>query len=172
VVSDATSCVEGIEAIVDEVERTRGRRITVLDAVQFAADTLLPRIDVLTLLPTLALHPTCSSTRLGLNGALMTVAQAIAVEVSVPDDWGCCGFAGDRGLLHPELTESATASQGNWIRDRDFSAYASSNRTCEIAMTRATGRPYRHILEILADSILTVGMNDRAITTPDWKSSS
>ncbi len=28
-----------------------------------------------------------------------------------PDDWGCCAFAGDRGMLHPELTASATAAE-------------------------------------------------------------
>ena len=32
---------------------------------------------------------------------------------------------------------------------RTFEAYASSNRTCEIGMKRATGRPYQHILELL-----------------------
>jgi hypothetical protein len=34
----------------------------------------------------------------------------IADEVLVPDDWTCCAFAGDRGMLHPELTASATAA--------------------------------------------------------------
>jgi D-lactate dehydrogenase len=34
----------------------------------------------------------------------------------------------------------------------DADAFASSNRTCELAMTRATGRPYRHILELLEEA--------------------
>jgi D-lactate dehydrogenase len=29
-------------------------------------------------------------------------------------------------------------------------AHASANRTCEIGMTRATDRPYAHVLEYLA----------------------
>jgi hypothetical protein len=33
-----------------------------------------------------------------------------------------------------------------------FDVWASLNRPCEIAMTRATGRPYRHILELLAEA--------------------
>ena len=33
-----------------------------------------------------------------------------------------------------------------------YFAYASLNRTCEIAMTRATGRTYVHILELLAQA--------------------
>ncbi|CAB4964340.1 unannotated protein [freshwater metagenome] len=70
--------------------------------------------------------------------------------VEVPTDWGCCGFAGDRGLLHPELTASATATQAAQIRGLDAAAHASANRTCEIGMTRATKRPYAHIVEYLA----------------------
>jgi D-lactate dehydrogenase len=30
-------------------------------------------------------------------------------------------------------------------------AHASCNRTCELGMTRATGEPYRHILELLEE---------------------
>ena len=29
------------------------------------------------------------------------------------------------------------------------SAYASVNRTCELGMTRATGQPYQHVLQVL-----------------------
>jgi D-lactate dehydrogenase len=67
----------------------------------------------------------------------------------VPGAWGCCAFAGDRGLLHPELTASATAREAAEIATRTFAAYASSNRTCEIGMSRATGQPYVHVLELL-----------------------
>ena len=74
---------------------------------------------------------------------------AVATEVVVPDDWGCCAFAGDRGMLHPELTASATVREAREVGAREFDAYVSCNRTCEIGMTRATGRPYQHVLEVL-----------------------
>lgn len=67
----------------------------------------------------------------------------------IPDEWGCCAFAGDRGMLHPELTASATAPEATALAGRHFDAYASANRTCELAMTRATGKAYQHILELL-----------------------
>lgn len=60
-------------------------------------------------------------------------------------------FAGDRGLLHPELTASATAAEAASVPVA--TAYASLNRTCELGMTRATGRSYRHVLELLAEVI-------------------
>ena len=70
----------------------------------------------------------------------------------IPDDWGCCAFAGDRGLLHPELTASATRRRPTRSTSAAIAAYASSNRTCELGMSEATGQQYRHILELLADA--------------------
>jgi D-lactate dehydrogenase len=76
----------------------------------------------------------------------------IADDVYVPDDWGCCGFAGDRGLYHPELTAAATRRQAESVKDPGCSRHASSNRPCEIALTRATGNVYCHILELLDEA--------------------
>ncbi|OKI48949.1 FAD-binding and (Fe-S)-binding domain-containing protein [Micromonospora sp. CB01531] len=147
VVSDAASCTEGFAKLLAEAGPLR-----VVDAVAYAAAELLPRLTVRRRLGALALHPTCSSTRLGLDEALLTVARAIADEVVVPDGWQCCGFAGDRGLLHPELTAAATREEAAAVSARPFDGYASVNRTCEIGMARATGQPYRHLLELLADA--------------------
>lgn len=113
---------------------------------------VLPRLPVIApsaRIGRVALHPTCSSSRLGIDGALRRVAAAVAEEVFVPEDWGCCAFAGDRGMLHPELTASATRAQAAQVRDVGADAHASLNRTCELGMTRATGKPYQHVLELL-----------------------
>ncbi|MFC7656693.1 heterodisulfide reductase-related iron-sulfur binding cluster [Pseudonocardia benzenivorans] len=126
----------------------RYRAIRVVDAVAFTAEHLLGALTP-TRIPTLALHPTCSAQRMGLTAALLRVAEAVAVEVTVPDAWGCCGFAGDRGLLHPELTAAATAPQAAELAGKDFDAHASCNRTCELGMSRAVGEPYVHVLELL-----------------------
>ncbi len=106
---------------------------------------MLPLLTIKRRLGSLALHPTCSSTQNGGNPALLAIGRAIADEVVVPDAWACCGFAGDRGLLHPELTASATRAEAAEIGTRHFDAYASVNRTCELGLTRASGRPYRHL---------------------------
>jgi D-lactate dehydrogenase len=151
VVVDAASCTEGLTGLLDRVEATYGRSITVVDALTFTVDTVLPRLPKPpTRLPSLVVHPTCSTTRLGLTPTLLALAGTITERVEVPADWGCCGFAGDRGLLHPELTASATATQAAQVCDLAATAQASANRTCEIGMTRATGRPYAHVLEHLA----------------------
>lgn len=35
---------------------------------------------------------------------------------------------------------------------RSFAAYAAVNRTCEIGLSRATGRPYRRLLELVEEA--------------------
>jgi len=147
VISDASSCTEGYLAVL----RDSGLEVTVTDAVQFVADRVLPLLPEGERLKSLSLHPTCSSMQLGSNDALTKIGAAVAREVHLPVDWGCCGFAGDRGMLHPELTASATAAEAAEVRAHNASAHASCNRTCELGMSRATGRNYRHLLELLEE---------------------
>ncbi|MFV0405389.1 MAG: FAD-binding and (Fe-S)-binding domain-containing protein [Propioniciclava sp.] len=156
VVCDAASCTEGLR---QQLAEAGNAVIKVVDAVTYVADTVLPRLeqaaaegrlDLTAPTGRLALHPTCASTRLGLDPALQTVADAAAAEVVVPDDWGCCGFAGDRGLLHPELTAAATATEAADVRALQADSHASCNRACELGMTRAVAAPYHHVLELLA----------------------
>ncbi len=147
VVVDAASCTEGLIRLLGEEAG-----ITVVDAVAFVDSAVLPQLPPARRVPSLMVHPTCSSTQLGINPALLRVAAAAAEEVRQPEDWSCCAFAGDRGLLHPELTASATAPEARAVARRPATAYASVNRTCELGMTRATGHPYRHVLEVLADA--------------------
>lgn len=149
IVTDASSCTEGFLHLLADA----GVSARVEDAVSFAERVLLPRLGAVTpLVDTLALHPTCSSTQLGLDPSLRRVAEAVATEVVVPDAWSCCGFAGDRGMLHPELTASATVAEAAEVRALAADAHASCNRTCELGMTRATGADYRHVLELLEEA--------------------
>jgi D-lactate dehydrogenase len=152
VVCDATSCTEGLRqvlALVGPGEHGIPRDIQVTDVVEFARDQMMSRLTVRHRIRSVALHPTCAGVRAGTGQALSDVAEAISDEAVVPGEWGCCAFAGDRGLLHPELTAAATAAEAKAVNSRAFDAYASSNRTCEIGMTRATGHDYAHLIELL-----------------------
>ncbi|WP_418605597.1 hypothetical protein [Georgenia sp. SUBG003] len=160
-VCDASSCTHGLTGIGVHLEgeaAERWARITVVDAVVFAREHLLDRLAVAPgrRLPSLVVHPTCSSVHLGMVADLVTVADAVAEDVTVPPSWGCCGTAGDRGMLHPELPAGATEAEAAEIAAAEraggpFAAYASCNRTCEMGMTAATSRPYRHVLELLEE---------------------
>jgi D-lactate dehydrogenase len=152
VVCDASSCTEGLHDLLgDTATGDDGpyAALVVVDAVQFVLEHVVPRLSVRERLATVTVHPTCSSTRIGSADALAAIAAAIANEVHVPVDWSCCAFAGDRGLLHPELTASATRREAGTVASRPTDAYVSCNRTCEIGMSRATGHEYQHVLEVL-----------------------
>ena len=84
--------------------------------------------------------------------SLVTLAEACSEEVVVPQEAGCCAFAGDRGFLHPELTRSATAPEATELEPQRHDGYFSSSRTCEIGMTRATGKLYRSYLHMLEEA--------------------
>jgi D-lactate dehydrogenase len=136
VVVDASSCTHGLltEVCADGVE--------ILDSIAWAHDHLLPRLEIRRKLGSAVLHPTCSATHIGLAGKLSALAGAIAEEVVVPAGTGCCGMAGDRGWLHPELPTSALRDVARELDTRSFDACLSSNRTCEAALQGITGRPY------------------------------
>jgi len=165
VVSDASSCTHGLDGIGDRLTgeaRRRFARLRVLDAVTFVRSDVLPALRAAGTDPAstgtrtgrVVLHPTCSSVHLGVVGDLEAVARAVADDVVLPLDAGCCGFAGDRGMLHPELTAAATRAEAAEValhaRDHGAAdAYASSNRTCEMGLSRATGQDYVHVVELL-----------------------
>ena len=143
IVCDNSSCTEGL---VEAVKAVASGKLQIIDSVDFAAQTLLPRLRVARTLDKVAIHPTCSSTLSGSNSNLELLACSFSQTVTTPLDWGCCAFAGDRGLLHPELTAAATAPEVASIGTERFDAYLSTNLTCEIALSRASGARYEHVL--------------------------
>ncbi|MEV6108682.1 FAD-binding and (Fe-S)-binding domain-containing protein [Streptomyces sp. NPDC051940] len=149
-VVDASSCTLGIAHEVvpylTDDNRELHAALTVLDSLVWAADELLPRLEILRTAGSAVVHPTCSMRHLGDEEQLTAVARAVADEVLVPDDAGCCAFAGDRGMLHQELTASSTRREAAEVTARDFDVHLSANRMCEIGMDRATGRSYHSAL--------------------------
>ena len=138
VIVDASSCAMALR----EQLRRLAPDTPVFDAIEWA-HSLLPRLTIRRRVGRVALHPTCSLRHLGLEDQLRELAAAMADEVVVPAAASCCGMAGDRGLLHPELTAAAlTDEAAELAADGPFDAHLCGNRTCEIALRRATGADY------------------------------
>jgi D-lactate dehydrogenase len=116
-----------------------------LDSIEFLHDILLPRLQIHPLDEDVILHPNCSAQRLGLQEKLTNIARQCARTATVPVHLGCCGFAGDRGLLFPELTRSATQAESVEVNAREYDGWYSSNIPCEIGMSEATGKDYAAI---------------------------
>jgi D-lactate dehydrogenase len=141
VVIDASSCALGLVSDV-------APDLPIVDSVTWANDNLLPRLQP-SRLRAVALHPPCGARHLGTDRALAALAGALAEDVVVPPSTRCCGFAGDRGFLHPELTASATSGIAAELDGLDLDAHVCSNRTCEIGLRQATGAPYESVVHVL-----------------------
>ncbi len=152
IVIDATSCAYTLRsagADLDSVALERYRQMTLLDSLEFLHDTILPRLTIQPLAERIVLHPNCSAQKLGLQEKMVAIARQCAEHVSVPLDLGCCGFAGDRGFLLPQLTASATRREALEVTQQTFDGYYSSNLTCEIGLREATHQNYLGIVYLV-----------------------
>jgi len=157
VVLDSSPCAG---TLLDAVERQAESRRTlrVLDFPAFWAREALPRLEPVQKRPGVAvLHPTCTLLTKGGLPDLLKVARAHSERVVVPVAAECCGFAGDRGFLTPELTAHATAVEAAEVAPLAAAGAGlySTCRTCEIGMSRAVGRPYRSIVHLVHEAQLS-----------------
>jgi len=152
IVVDAASCTLGIAEDVsrylDPVRKARHDQLRIEDSVAWFRG-LLDALEIQTKVDRIAVHPTCSMTHLGLGPALHEIAEAMGREVHTPIGTTCCGTAGDRGLLHPELVRSATREEVAGLNDWPADAYISANRTCEMGLRHASGRPFESFVFLL-----------------------
>jgi D-lactate dehydrogenase len=124
-------------------------QLRIVDAIEFAHDRLLSELRPKKVASSVTLHPVCSVVKMGITSKLRGIAEACSESVTVPASAGCCGFAGDRGFLVPELTASATKDEAAEVNACRYDGFYSSSRTCEIGMTRATGQIYRSYMYLL-----------------------
>jgi D-lactate dehydrogenase len=138
VLCDTSPCLLRMRKVLD-------RRLSLFEPAEFIHDHLREKLRFRREPGPVALHVTCSSTKLGIGPKLEAVARLCAEEVIVPAGIGCCGFAGDRGFTHPELNAAALAG----LRDALPAACRegfSNSRTCEIGLSHHAARPYRSIV--------------------------
>lgn len=165
IVSDAASCTHGLisgldDALTPEL-RAQRERLTIIDSITWC-EALLPHLTVHTPLGKIVIHPTCAMSHMKLTKDLKRIAAYMASEVEIPPGATCCGTAGDRGLLHPELVVSATRDQKAYLENVQADAYLSANRTCEMGLRHAIGRPYESFLFSLEAATREPSVKDRA----------
>lgn len=157
IVLDVTSCTHTIHKarpVMTDENKKRFDKLKIIDSVEFLHDYVLPRTGKVKKEKSIALHPVCSLQTMHLETKFMNVARHFAEQVEWPMNAGCCGMAGDRGFLYPELTKSATFHEASDIKPGNFEGYYSSARTCELAVSQAVKKNYQSIL-YLANKTMT-----------------
>ncbi|MDH5610301.1 MAG: FAD-binding oxidoreductase [Cyclobacteriaceae bacterium] len=152
VVTDVTSCTQtimGSRPYLTEENKLRFDRMTFVDVIEFAASTLVPRLQISRPKKNVVFHPVCSAHKMGLVAQLQAVGNACAEKAEIPVFSGCCGMAGDRGFYFPELTKSATHKEASEVRQKEYDGYYSTSRTCEMALSDAVGKNYESLMVLL-----------------------
>ncbi len=123
-------------------------KMKIVDLVQYLNECVknseLPKLDY-----DIAIHPTCSSEKMTLGTDLKTLAEICCASVHLPKDWGCCGFAGDKGLHYPELNQAATNYPTNDLKNIKYGF--STSRTCEVGMMTHSNINYKSIAYLVRD---------------------
>jgi len=130
------------------------KSLNIIDIIAYLNDTIIPRLDLKYKADKIILHPTCSTRKMGLDDKMLAVGNACAEEAVIPEDVGCCGFAGDRGFLVPELTEQATKDEAAEVRKHHGTqGHYSSSRTCEMGMSNATDEAYSSLIHLVHKAV-------------------
>jgi FAD/FMN-containing dehydrogenase len=154
---DTNPCAQRLKSMV-------AGRLKMLDIAEFLHDHVLPNVDIpVRITSPIALHLTCSTRQMGLDATLLAVAQACAEHVVVPADIGCCGFAGDKGFVRPEMNAHALRSLAPAVKD--CTAGYSTSRTCEIGLSVHGGLTYRLVAD-LVDSVAHRRVRSSAARVP------
>jgi D-lactate dehydrogenase len=152
VIVDVTSCTftfQHSRSYLTAENQKRFDQIKFLDTIDFAADVILPRIQISQPKESVVFHPVCSVYKMDLLKKLEKIGKACAKNSVIPQFAGCCGMAGDRGFFVPALTQSATKIEANEVQQKNYEGYYSSAKTCEMAMSEAVGKNYQSILKLI-----------------------
>ena len=123
--------------------------IELFEPAEFIHDFLLERLSFEQTNEAITVHVTCSMTKMGLGEKIIRLANLCSSNVLIPEEVGCCGFAGDRGFTYPELNEYALRKLKPQIQQKDIRVGYSNSRTCEIGLETNSGIPYESIVYLI-----------------------
>ena len=128
-------------------EKIKGMEL--YEPAEFIEKFVLDKVRIDPTDETVAVHITCSTRKMGLGDAVVRVAKACSKNVFVPEDIGCCAFAGDKGFTHPGLNAWALRKLRGQIEKAGVVHGYSNSRTCEIGLTTHSGVPYSSIASLV-----------------------
>lgn len=129
--------------------REKINKMRLYEPAEFIYTFLLERLEFYPIDEPVAIHITCSMRRMGLADTIVKLAKLCAKEVFVPEEIGCCGFAGDRGFTHPEVNAYALRKLRPQLEKKGIRIGFSNSRTCEIGLTTNSGIPYESIVYLV-----------------------
>jgi D-lactate dehydrogenase len=119
------------------------------EPAEFIDKYIINKLNIKPIDKKVAIFAVCSAKKLGVDNLLENIARKCAKEVVVIDS-NCCGFAGDRGFLFPELNSHGLRNLK--IQASGCSAGYATSRTCEIGLSKNSGIQFNSILYLVAEA--------------------
>jgi D-lactate dehydrogenase len=141
IIFDASPCVEQVLSYLP-------RHVRAYEACDYVSRFILPRVKLERVKESVLLHITCSTRKMDLAETMLNLAQACAEEVIVPNDIECCAFAGNKGILKPELNAHALRNLKKQVPRRCQRGFSNSV-SCEIGLSNHSGVPYQSLLYLV-----------------------
>lgn len=116
------------------------KKMRLYEPAEFILGFLADRLDFYQTDTPVAIHLTCSMRLMHKTGKMLELARMCSTNVIVPEGVGCCGFAGDKGMTHPELNKYALRKLKAQVKGVPVGY--SNSRTCEIGLATNSGIPY------------------------------
>ena len=116
------------------------KRMRLYEPSEFILEFLADRLDFHQTNTPVAIHLTCSMRLMHKTDKMLELARMCSSNVIVPEGVGCCGFAGDKGMTHPELNKYALRKLKAQVKG--IPVGYSNSRTCEIGLATNSGIPY------------------------------
>jgi Fe-S oxidoreductase len=125
------------------------KTLKIVDPIEFMLDYVMPHLLVKNKKESVAIFPVCSLKKIGKIDQLLALAERCANQVTMIDS-NCCGFAGDRGFLNPELNNHGLRDLKLQIDPNCKNGYATS-RTCEIGLEKMSGIDFKSIFYLIEE---------------------
>lgn len=116
------------------------KKMRLYEPAEFILGFLADRLDFHQTDTPVAIHLTCSMRLMHKTCKMLELARMCSTNVLVPEGVGCCGFAGDKGMTHPELNKYALRKLKDQVKG--IPVGYSNSRTCEIGLATNSGIPY------------------------------
>lgn len=116
------------------------KKMRLYEPAEFILGFLADRLDFHQTDTPVAIHLTCSMRLMHKTGKMLELARMCSTNVLVPEGVGCCGFAGDKGMTHPELNKYALRKLKDQVKG--IPVGYSNSRTCEIGLATNSDIPY------------------------------
>jgi D-lactate dehydrogenase len=119
------------------------------EPAEFIMEFLANKLDFHPVDTPVAVHVTCSTRLMGLKECIIGLAKKCSTNVYVPEEVGCCAYAGDKGMTHPEVNKYALRKLKPALEAHGVKEGYSNSRTCEIGLSTNGGITYRSIVYLV-----------------------